>query len=80
MRSDRLWYLPHFSVEYPNKPGNVRLAFDAPAKVGGISLNSELDKGPQHFKPLPAVLFHFMMTVMSVMSLEQHAGRALHIA
>ncbi|XP_043947392.1 uncharacterized protein LOC122818011 [Drosophila biarmipes] len=56
--SDRLWYLPHF-VENPNKPGKVRLVFDAAAKVGGTSLNSALDKGPQHYKPLPAVLFHF---------------------
>ncbi|XP_043862794.1 uncharacterized protein LOC120457848 isoform X2 [Drosophila santomea] len=59
VRSDRLWYLPHFGVENPNKPGKVRLVFDAAAKVGGTSLNSELDKGPQHYKPLPAVLFHF---------------------
>ncbi|XP_043661591.1 uncharacterized protein LOC122625565 [Drosophila teissieri] len=59
VRSDRLWYLPHFGVENPNKPGKVRLVFDAAAKVGGASLNSELDKGPQHYKPLPAVLFHF---------------------
>nr|XP_036678396.1 uncharacterized protein LOC118879593 [Drosophila suzukii] len=57
--SDRLWYLPHFGVENPNKPGKVRLVFDAAAKVGGTSLNSALDKGPQHYKPLSAVLFHF---------------------
>ncbi|XP_044316206.1 uncharacterized protein LOC123037801 [Drosophila rhopaloa] len=59
VKSDRLWYLPHFGVENPNKPGKVRLVFDAAAKVGGTSLNSALDKGPQHYKPLPAVLFHF---------------------
>jgi len=35
------------------------LVFDAAAKAGGTSLNSTLDKGPQHFEPLPAVLFHF---------------------
>jgi len=51
--------LPHFGVENPNKPGKVHLVFDAVAKVGGISLNSELDEGPLHFKPLPAVLFYF---------------------
>ncbi|XP_039488815.1 uncharacterized protein LOC120450089 [Drosophila santomea] len=59
VRSDRLWYCPYFGVEDPNKPGKVRLVFDAAAKVGGTSLNSALDKGPQHYKPLPAVLFHF---------------------
>jgi len=51
--------LPHFCVENPNKPGKVRLVIDAAAKVGGTSLNSALDKGPKHYKPLPAVLFHF---------------------
>jgi len=51
--------LPHFGVENPNKPGKVRLVFDAAAKVGGTSLSSVLDKGPQHYKPLPAVLFYF---------------------
>ncbi|XP_070855577.1 uncharacterized protein [Drosophila suzukii] len=40
-------------------PGKVRLVFDAAAKVGGTSPNSALDKGPQHYKPLRAVLFHF---------------------
>ncbi|XP_043660207.1 uncharacterized protein LOC122624614 [Drosophila teissieri] len=55
----KVWYLPHFGVENPNKPGKIRLVFDAAAKVNGVSLNSALMKGPQRYKPLPAVLFHF---------------------
>ncbi|XP_043069107.2 uncharacterized protein [Drosophila bipectinata] len=55
----KVWYLPHFGVENPNKPGKIRLVFDAAAKVDGVSLNSALLKGPQRYKPLPAVLFHF---------------------
>ncbi|XP_043948701.1 uncharacterized protein LOC122818557 [Drosophila biarmipes] len=51
--------LPHFGVENPNKPGKIRLVFDAAAKVDGVSLNSTLLKGPQRYMPLPAVLFHF---------------------
>ncbi|XP_070062793.1 uncharacterized protein [Drosophila virilis] len=57
--SDKLWYLPHFGVEYPYKPVKIRLVFDAAAKTGDISLNSVLSKGPQHYKSHPTVLFHF---------------------
>ncbi|XP_070067136.1 uncharacterized protein [Drosophila virilis] len=39
--------------------GKIRLVFDAAPKVGEISLNSALSKGPQHYKSPPAVLFHF---------------------
>lgn len=45
-------------MENPNKPGKIRLVFDAAAKVNDVSLNSALMKGPQRYKPLPAVLFH----------------------
>jgi len=66
VESNRLWYLPHFRVENPNKLGKIRLVFGAAAKAGGTSLNSALDKGPQHFKPLPAVLFHFREVAFGV--------------
>ncbi|XP_070133567.1 uncharacterized protein [Drosophila bipectinata] len=62
VKSDKLRYLPHFGVENPNKPGKVRLVFDAAAKVGGTSLNSV----PQYYKPLPAVLFHFREEAVGV--------------
>jgi len=37
----------------------IRLVFDAAARVGDVSLNSALSKGPQHYKPLASILFHF---------------------
>lgn len=62
----RTWYLPHFGVVNPNKPGKIRLVFDAAAKVEGVSLNSKLLKGPQQYKPLPSVLFNFRVGAVAV--------------
>ncbi|XP_067615344.1 uncharacterized protein [Eurosta solidaginis] len=59
LSSPHTWYLPHFAVANPNKPGKLRFVFDAAAQVNGISLNSCLLKGPQEYKPLPSILFRF---------------------
>ncbi|XP_031350430.1 uncharacterized protein LOC116176098 [Photinus pyralis] len=57
--SPRTWYLPHFGVLNPNKPGKFRLVFDAAAKVGETSLNSSLLTGPDLNQPLLTVLSKF---------------------
>ncbi|XP_065363858.1 uncharacterized protein LOC135957111 [Calliphora vicina] len=62
----RTWYLPHFGVVNPNKPGKIRMVFDAAAKVEGVSLNSKLLKGPQQYKSLPSVLFNFRIGSVAV--------------
>ncbi|XP_037825055.1 uncharacterized protein LOC119613182 [Lucilia sericata] len=62
----RTWYLPHFGVVNPNKQGKIRLVFDAAASVEGVSLNSNLLKGPQQYKPLPSVLFNFRVGAVAV--------------
>ena len=53
------WYLPHFDVHNPNKPGKWRLVFDAASKCQGVSLNDKLIQGPDLLNPLPVVLFKF---------------------
>ncbi|XP_062710698.1 uncharacterized protein LOC109430659 [Aedes albopictus] len=62
----RIWFLPLGAVTNPNKPGKVRLIWDAAAKVSGVSLNSVLLKGPDQLTLLPAVLFRFRMYSVAV--------------
>lgn len=53
------WYLPLNYVQNPKKPTKIRLVWDAAATVNGISLNSQLLKGPDMLTPLTAVLSLF---------------------
>ncbi|XP_055623389.1 uncharacterized protein LOC129766818 [Toxorhynchites rutilus septentrionalis] len=57
--SPRVWYLPIFPVVNPNKPGKIRLVWDAAATVHGLSLNSFLLKGPDQLTSLLSVLVQF---------------------
>ncbi|XP_058816580.1 uncharacterized protein LOC131679848 [Topomyia yanbarensis] len=55
----RVWYLPIFPVVNPNKPGKLRIVWDAAAKVAGTSLNTFLLTGPDQLSSLPSVLRRF---------------------
>ncbi|XP_035918481.1 uncharacterized protein LOC118516615 [Anopheles stephensi] len=58
---NRVWYLPIGVITNPNKPGKVRLIWDAAAKAQGVSLNDMLLKGPDEVMSLPGVLFRFRL-------------------
>ncbi|XP_058128544.1 uncharacterized protein LOC131292823 [Anopheles ziemanni] len=55
----RKWYLPIFPITNPNKPGKMRLVWDAAATHQGTSLNANLISGPDLLTELPAVLHKF---------------------
>ena len=53
------WYLPHHPVTNPNKPGRLRIVFDAVAEFAGTSLNKNLLQDPDMTNSLVEVLLHF---------------------
>ncbi|XP_062714841.1 uncharacterized protein LOC134291299 [Aedes albopictus] len=55
----RIWYLPIFPVTNPNKPGKIRIVWDAAASTFGKSLNSALLKGPDQLCSLLSILLQF---------------------
>lgn len=57
--SSRVWYLPLNVVVHPRKPSKMRLVWDAAATVNGVSLNSQLLKGPDLLVLLPGVICKF---------------------
>lgn len=57
--SDETCHLPHHPVFHPQKPGKVRVVFDAAAKYNCKSLNKKLFFGPDLLNSLVGVLLQF---------------------
>ena len=57
--SNTSWHLPHHLVTNPNKPGKVRVVFDAAARFGGTSLSEQLVRRLTLTNDLTGVLVRF---------------------
>ena len=60
-RTPKTWYLPHFGVTNPHKPGKVRIVFDAAATTEGTCLNDNLMTGPDLLNNLFGILQRFRL-------------------
>ena len=64
----RTWYLPHHGVIHPNKPGKVRICFDAASKFKGKSLNDYLITGPDLLNNLVGILIRFRENPIAIVA------------
>ncbi|XP_028391897.1 uncharacterized protein LOC114516570 [Dendronephthya gigantea] len=63
---EKVWYLPHFEVYHPRKPGKIRVVFDSSAEFQGSSLNKELLSGPDILNNPLGILIRFRLNHVAV--------------
>ena len=62
------WYLPHHAVTNPNKPGKIRVVFDAAAPYKGTSLNDQLVTDPDLLNSLVGVIMRFRLHAVAMIA------------
>ena len=66
----RVWFIPHYRVYHPQKPGKICVVFDCAASYQGVSLNNLLLHGPDLTTSLATVLMKFCMVSNVALYLE----------
>ena len=66
--TSKTWYLPHHAVLNPNKPGKVRIVFDAASKYDRVCLNDKLLTGPDLLNNLVGILMRFRSGKIGIMA------------
>ena len=66
LTSNRVWYLPQFGVQNANKPGRIRLVFDAAAKSNKTSFNDLVLPGPDLLQSLLGVIMRFIQFTIAI--------------
>ena len=65
---ESIWYLPHYPVSNPSKPGKMRRVANAASKYRGESLNSNPLTGPDLLNNLVGILLRFREHPFAVLS------------
>ncbi|CAH0404948.1 unnamed protein product [Chilo suppressalis] len=63
-----VWYLAHFGVQNPNKPGKLRLVFDEAGRVDNICLNDYLITGPDLYNSLFGIMLRFRENKIAIIA------------
>ena len=62
------WYLPHHAVTNSNKPGKIRVVFDAAAPYKGTSLNDHLVTGRDLLNSLVGGIMRFRLHAVAMIA------------
>ncbi|XP_075264413.1 uncharacterized protein LOC142356371 [Convolutriloba macropyga] len=65
---EKIWYLPHYPVTNPNKPGKVRRVANAASVFKKQSLNKNLLSGPDLLNNLVGLLLRFRQDYIAVIA------------
>ena len=76
--SGTVWYLPHFPVRHPKKPG-IRVVFDSSSEFSGVSLNKVLLQGPHQMNTLLGILLRFRVGEVAVMGDVEQMFHNFHV-